>query len=154
MMVGKVFPAFLIFGVMTACGDDGTDVIPCTDDTGSVELTVTTGTSVQFDWEPACAMLFLLVEQDGGDVWFIGTEDSPGTPGTAGPGEAADMNLITPPVTYGVTPSVVDELQAPETLLAGVTYDVILTRVPPGSTAECINVAFDLCFMAIHEFVR
>ena len=154
MMAGKVFAAFLIFGVMTACGDDGTDVVTCTDDTGSVEVSVTTGTSVQFDWEPACAMFFLLVEQDAGDVWFIGTEDSPGTPGTAGPDEPADVNLITPPVTYGVTPSVVDELQAPETLLAGVTYDVILTRVAPGSTADCINQLAGLCVMAIHEFVR
>jgi hypothetical protein len=145
MMVRRVFLAFLVFGV-TACGDDGTDVIPCTDDTGSVEVTVTTGTSVQFDWEPACAMTFLLVEQGAGDVWFIGT-DPPGTDPDA-------VNLITPPVTYGVTPSAVDELFGPETLLAGVTYDVILARVPPGSTAECINEVFSLCFMAIHEFVR
>ena len=63
-----------------ACGDDGADPDPiaCTADTGSVEVTVTTGASVRFDWEPACAVALLLVEQQGGDMWLIGT-DLPGT---------------------------------------------------------------------------
>ena len=74
MMIPRVFLAFLVFGVM-ACGDDGAgpDPIACTDDTGSVEVTVTTGASVRFDWEPACAVALLLVEQQGGDMWLIGT---------------------------------------------------------------------------------
>ena len=150
-MIRRVLLGFLVFGVM-ACGDDvaGPDPIACTDDTGSVEVTVTTGASVRFDWEPACAMTFLLVEQQGGDVWLIGTDP----PGTLDPGEPDQVNLITPPVTYGAAPSVVDELHPPETLLTGVTYTLILVRVPPGSTAECLRVVFGGCVMAAREFVR
>ncbi len=108
-MIRRVFLAFLVFGLVV-CGDDGQgpEPIACTDDTGSVEVTVTTGASVRFDWEPACAVALLIVEQEASGRWRIGTAiiDEP---------LLAELreNLITPPVTYGVTPSGVDEIQPP-----------------------------------------
>jgi hypothetical protein len=147
-MIRRAFLAFLFFGLV-ACGDDGQgpEPIACTDDTGSVEVTVTTGASVRFDWEPACAVALLIVEQEASDRWLIGTAivDEP---------LLAELreNIITPPVTYGVTPSGVDELQPPETLVAGVTYELILRRVfPENSTAVC---QVNACLLAVHEFVR
>ena len=151
-MIRRVFLVFLVYGV-AACGDDGEgpDLIACTDDTGAVEVSVTTGASVRFDWEPACAMAFLIVEQQGGaDVWVIGKDP----PGTLGPGEPDQVNLITPPVTYGAAPSMADEIYPPETLVAGVTYVLGLGRSPPGSIAECPGVVFGICLMAGQEFVR
>ena len=147
-MIRRVFLAFLVFGSV-ACGDDGQgpEPIACTDDTGSVEVTVTTGASVQFDWEPACAVAALIVEQEASDRWLIGTASGLGTLILE-----LSENLITPPVTYGVTPSGVDEIQPPETLVAGVTYELILWRVfPENSTADC---QVDACSVAVHEFVR
>ena len=142
-MIRRVFLAFLFFGLV-ACGDDGQgpEPIACTDDTGSVEVTVTTGASVRFDWEPACAVALLIVEQEASDRWWsIGTAiiDEP---------LLAELreNLITPPVTYGVTPSGVDELQPPETLVAGVTYELTLWRV--------FDLAGGGAVFAVHEFVR
>ena len=152
MMTRRVFPAFFVVGVM-ACGDDGAgpDPIACTDDTGSVDVTVTTGASVRFDWEPACAVTLLLVERQGGDMWLIGTD----LPGTLGLGDPDLVNLITPPVTYGAAPSVVDEQHAPEALVAGVAYDLILWRaLRENSTAVCQSQFENGCLLAVHEFVR
>ena len=156
-MLRRVFLAFLVFGLV-ACGDDGDngtgpDPIACTDDTGSVEVTVTTGASAVFDWEPACAVALLIVEQEGGgDMWLIGTRTSGSTPGFDDPG---GVNLITPPVTYGVAPSGVDERQPAETLVARVTYALVLWRgLPEKSTAVCQFQSETACLMAVHEFVR
>ena len=153
-MIRKVFLAFLVYS-MTGCGDDGQgpDPIACTDDTGSVEVTVTTGASVQFDWEPACAVALLIVEQEGGgDLWLIGTRTSGSTPGFDDPD---GVNLITPPVSYGAAPSGVDERNPAETLVAGVTYALILWRgLPQNSTAVCQFRSETACLMVVHEFVR
>ena len=147
-MIRRVSLAFLFFGLV-ACGDDGQgpEPIACTDDTGSVEVTVTTGASVRFDWEPACAVAFLIVEQEASSRWRIGTAiiDAPLF-------ALLEENIITPPVTYGVTPSGVDELQPPETLVTGATYELTLWRVfPENSSAVC---QVNACVLAVHEFVR
>ena len=70
-------------------------------------------------------------------------------------GDPDQVNLITPPVTYGATPSVVDEIQPPETLVAGVTYELILWRaLTENSTAVCQLHRENGCLLAVHEFVR
>ncbi len=133
--------------LLWACGGDGpTDIAPpCTDDTGAVTVTVGAGLQPVFNWEPACAIAVLLVEEQASDQWGISTDDTTW-------GDPAQANLISPPVTYGVTPPGIDEFRPPETLIAGVTYELILWRVPPGSTTECMNVAFGACLMVVHEF--
>ena len=79
-----------------ACGDDGAgpDPIACTDDTGTVAVTVSAGLQPMFNWEPACAMALLLVEAGSGDVWGISTDNATWD-------DPAQANLIAPPITYG-----------------------------------------------------
>ena len=149
-MVRRVFLAFLVFGLV-ACGGDGagSDPIACTDDTGTVEVTVTTGASVQFDWEPACAVALLLVLAAGGDIWGISTDNATWD-------DPAQANLIAPPITYGVAPASAPEVRAPDPLASGATYELILWGVrAAGSTTQCVVRIGNLgngCVMAIHEF--
>ena len=86
-----------------------------------------------------------MLEEDGGDVWGVSTDDA-----TWDDPEAA--NLIASPVTYATVPPSTTQFEAPATLVAGVTYDLVLWRIPPGSTADCQNVAFGACLLAVHEF--
>ena len=89
--------------------------------------------------------------EDGAGPDLIGTD----LPGTLGLGDPDQVNLITPPVTYGATPSVVDEIRPPETLVAGVTYELILWRaLRENSTAVCQSQFENGCLLAVHEFVR
>ncbi len=141
MMLRVVFLAFLVFG-LAACGDDGQgpEPIACTGDIASVEVTVTTGASVRFDWEPACAVAQLLVEQNDRPAWVISSKIELG------------VNRITPPVTYGVTPSGLEEIIPPETLVAGDSYRLRLRRV---STAVCPQTRFlNTCLVGVGEFMR
>ncbi|NNL30988.1 MAG: hypothetical protein HKO77_08200 [Gemmatimonadetes bacterium] len=135
-----------------ACGnDDPTGVVtPCADDVGRVSVTVGAGLQPVIDWEPDCAVAFVLIEEGASDVWSVGTDP----PGTTDIGDPDLVNLILPPVTFGVVPDGVDEFQAPEPLQAGHTYEVVLWRSPPGSTADCMSIAFGGCLMAVHEFFR
>ena len=140
---------FVAAGLAACGGDDPVGVAtPCTDNTGAVAVTVTSGaTGPVFNWDPDCGVAFLIVEEGAGDVWFIGTDDATwGDPGLG--------NLFTPPVTYGVAPTGTLDQYGPDPLSIGGTYDVTLWRVPPGSTADCLAVAFGLCMLANQEFVR
>jgi hypothetical protein len=134
----------------SACGDDSTGpaLEECTSETTTVSVTVTTGQSVVFDWEPACPLAMLLVEDDASDVWGISTDmESWVSP--------SDANRITPPVTYGVTPSGVTEFEEPLTLAHNARYDLILWRVlPEGSTAQCQSSFGNACMLTNHQFTR
>lgn len=135
--------------LLGACGDDDpVDVAdPCTDDTGTVTVTVTaSAVGPVFDWNPDCAVAFLIVEENSGDVWFIGTDDSTWD-------DPAQANLFAPPVTYGVAPTGTFDEYGPDPLPPGVTHDVTLWRVPPGSTADCLATSFGLCMLANQSFV-
>jgi len=135
---------------IAACGDDPTspEVVPCTAETSSVTATVDAGQSVVFDWEPACGVAMLLVEEDASDMWGISTDEATWTRPDQG-------NLITPPVTYGVTPSGVTEFQEPLTFVAGGAYELILWRIlPEGSQAQCEERFGNLCLLTVHPFTR
>lgn len=134
------------------CGDDPASpedqTRPCTDDTGTVAVTVTSGQAPTFAWDPSCSLAMLLVEEDASDMWGVATDEG-------GWGDPARANLIVPPVTYGVVPAGSSAFQDPLPLAAGTTYDLILWRVLPAtSTAACVQRLENLCLMAAHAFVQ
>ena len=136
---------------LVACGgDDPTGPALCTDDTGTVTVTVSDATPPVFSWDPACSVAVFLIEAPG-DVWYIGSDDTLWD-------DPAQANVVTPPVTYGVVPSEVEEFTGPLPLTPGVAGTVILWRIlPDGSTASCLFDTFgafgNVCVLAIHEFI-
>lgn len=135
-----------------ACGDDGTgpeeDPSACTDDTGTVEVTVDAAATPTFTWSPACAVSLFLIEEDGSDVWGVDN-------GTGNWGDPATGNVILPPITFGTVPEGASELQPAEDLIVGRTYEVVLWRaVPESSTATCVERFGTICLMAVTEFTR
>ena len=139
----------------TACG--GEPIAPaaaaCPAETTTVTATATVGDSIVFDWTPRCAVARVLVEGGGGDVWLIIADEGENNVWD-GPEEA---NLILPPVTYGVVPSVGGILQTrgPEALAVGDTYGLFLWRVlPTGSTARCQLNFENSCLIAVLQFTR
>ena len=124
---------------LSACGDATApeeQVEQCTDDTGSVVVTVGAGLTPSFTWSPACTVAAILVEEGADDRWFAG----------------APTNVIAPPVTYG---SEGWSLMAPVPLQAGHTYTLSLWRlVPPASNPQCQVRLEDECALAIHNFSR
>jgi hypothetical protein len=145
MRVGGLAVALVV--VAGACADDPTGVAAeCTDDTGTVAVSVGPGLTPVFSWDPSCAVALLLVEQEASDQWGISTDEATWD-------DPSQANRISPPITYGVTPASASELSAPEDLTAGVTYELVLWRVlPDGSTAQCMQTLENLCLMAVHEF--
>jgi len=116
---------------------------------GFVGVTVTTGLSVGFDWEPPCAVAFLIVQGEAGDQWIISTDnqqwDDP----------AYQSNRFAPPVTYGTNPQGVDDTFGPEDLFSGLTYELYLYRVLPENSSAVCQIQFgQVCLLALVEFVR
>jgi hypothetical protein len=141
----------MVAAFLAACGDGDSNPTgvedTCTDDTGAVTVTVSSGSSGPvFDWSPPCAVALVLVEQDAGDTWLVATDDATW-------GDPTQANLITPPVTYGIVPSTAADEYGPDPLQPGVTHDFILWRVPPGSTADCVATGFGMCMLANRQFV-
>jgi hypothetical protein len=133
--------------VSLACSE-GTAPGECFANTGSVNVTVTTGTTVTFDWKPACAVALLLVEADASDQWAIA---APGFDETS----TSAANVILPPVTYGQVPAGAEELGPPETLTAGTTYEVVLWKtVDPGTNPPCQERFENACLLAVKQFQR
>ena len=136
---------------LLACGDatgPEEQVIPCTDETGSVAVTVGPGFTPTLSWSPTCTVAMILVEEDASDMWGAATEedlwDSP-----------AAANVIAPPVTYGAPISGTTTFQEPLQLEAGHTYDLVLWRIlPASSNASCLQRFENACLLAVQEFVR
>lgn len=136
---------------LLACGDatgPEDELTPCTDDTGSVAVSVTSGLTPTFDWSPACGVAMILVEEDGGDVWGASTDQETW-------GNPASANMIHPPVTYGAALSGATTFEDAAPLLSGHTYEVVLWRaIPSSSTAPCQQRFDGMCLIAVHPFVR
>jgi hypothetical protein len=139
---------------LVACGDGENPIeaeAPCLTTTASVAVTVSGGLQPTFSWEPACGMALLLVEEDSGDQWGVTTDDATWV-------VPAQANLIAAPVAYGIAPASTSVLQAPQTLVAGTRYELILWRIlPPGNTGPCLAEFFDsdgweACLVAAHGF--
>jgi hypothetical protein len=97
-----------------ACGSDTTgpsEQVACT---GNVAVSVSSGTTPEISWDPACKAYFVLVEEDGGDAWGVISEDG--------------ANAIATPVRYGVVPTGATELNPPSPLSPGTAYAVGVFR--------------------------
>jgi hypothetical protein len=130
------------------CSEDATGPASCGAETTSVTPTVAVSQSVTFDWDPACGVALLLIEEDASDQWLVGTPES-----TWGSPDGA--NRIFPPVTYGRAPAGATERDAAASLVAGRTYELVLWRaLAPGSTAKCLQNFENMCLLAVHEFRR
>ena len=127
-------------------GDEQASRGVCEASTGSVAVTVNSGSPIVFDWDPFCPVAMLLVEEGASDMWGISTDEATwDSPDVA--------NRIEPPVTYGDSSSGASTFQEPRTLASGVTYELILWRVlPAGSTAQCQQRFGDLCLLTVHPF--
>ncbi len=148
--------AVVVLLAASACGGSGPTGVsqpPCTAETGTVTPTVSAGRVPVFDWEPACAVALLLIEEDASDYWGISSDEESWT-------SPEQANRITPPVTYGVVPPGVSQIPDdpfdvpyPIPLEVGVTYELVLWRIlPEGSGAVCIERFENVCLLAVHEF--
>ena len=138
----------LILSVL-GCGDPaGPDQEACTDQTGTVSVTVTAGLTPSFNWSPACKVAVLLIEEDASDMWGISSDEAT----WANPAAA---NVIGPPIAYGSSHSGTTASQAPLPLVSGHTYEVVLWRaVSPSSSPPCMRRFENMCLLAVHPFVR
>mgnify|MGYP001826205554 CR=1 FL=1 len=144
------FAALAALLFLGGCSDDPAqpDPVVCDPELTSVTANVSGGLSPVFDWDPACPVAMVLVEEQAHDKWGLMTDE-------AGWDDPATANIIEPPVTYGVVPDGLIELPNPEALEPGVTYELILWRIlPAGSTAVCEARFDDACLLTVHTFAR
>lgn len=128
--------------------EDPASLSSCEAETGSVQVDVSVGTSVVFDWNPRCPVAMLLVEEDASDMWGISTDEATWN-------RPEDANRIDPAITYGTSQPGVSQFQDAQRLVTGVTYELILWRVlPEGSTAQCQQRFGNLCLLAVQPFTR
>ena len=108
----------LLVGIvaLVACGKGGDAVepvpVPCS---GSVTVSIRPGATPMFSWTPVCLIDHLIVEATTsgiGDRW-------------------AFSGSVAPPVTYGVLPSGATLIRAPEPLIQGTEYRLVVERTSP-----------------------
>ncbi len=131
-MQWKYMIALCVVPALTSCSDST--------DPGSlpvcgvgVTLTVSSGTTPTFDWNPACRVGFLNVEATGGsDRWGI---------------MGVNMtNAIAPGVTYGLVPEGAVQAAPPEPLSPGTTYQVGIVVVEPEGQDENFEIVATATF--------
>jgi hypothetical protein len=83
-------PFLLGCGDSTGPEEPDEQVIPCTEQIGSVDVTVSDGLTPTFSWSPACGVAMILIEEDASDMWGAGTDEDAWS-------DPAAANLITPP---------------------------------------------------------
>jgi hypothetical protein len=103
--------ALTVLTVLSACSDSNDPTSDCPTD---VAITVSTGTTPQFSWSPACRAYQVGVNASTGPVWAIGFNFS----------NPAKANAISTPVTFGDSLAVGDSLVAHpvDELTPGQTY--------------------------------
>jgi hypothetical protein len=149
----RTLGAIVLAIAVVSCSGDGTapQGASCSDQTSSVDATISVGTSVTFNWTPACPVALVLIEpaNSGDDVWWIATfpSNSDIAPTTE--------NRITPPVTFGQVPSTATDSFGPKAMLAGSTYKLVLWRnLPTGSALQCQYHSGTGCVVALKTFTR
>lgn len=148
MRLSKAGLTVLAMLAVAACSDDEATAPEalCTDETTTVDVTVSGGTTPTVSGSPACDVALFLIEGEGGDTWLISTDDDEWD-------DPLQANRISPPIRYGDVPSGIDELWGPDALTAGSTYQVVLWRVQPTGVFEGCAIAFEgVCALALESF--
>jgi len=132
-----------------ACSDRVAAPAACLPETGSVQATIkSTANGIVFDWQPACAVALVLVEEDASDMWAAMAPNLDAN--------ATDVqNIIRPPVTYGQVPAGAEEGAPALTLAPGKTYELVLWKVvSPGTSLTCQQRFSNACLLAVKPFTR
>jgi hypothetical protein len=135
---------------LVGCSDDPSQPEPvvCDPELTSVTANVSSGLSPVFDWDPACPVALVLVEEQAHDKWWVMSDETTWD-------DPATANVIWPPVTFGVAPEGLIEIPQTEPLEPNTTYELILWSIlPAGSEAECEMRWGDACLLAVYPFRR
>ncbi len=111
LLLGRVSLSVVAAACSDPVGTDNSNAPPCT---GSVSITVSSGTTPTFAWTPVCKVFLLLVEATGGaDQWSVITDST---------------NGLAPPITYGNVPAGARLNSETPSLASGTPYTVYLFR--------------------------
>jgi hypothetical protein len=108
------------------------DPLAASDCPDQVQISVSPGTTPEFDWTPRCHLVGLLITSTytGGTVWSLGGPQH-GVCGDEG-GDCYWRNTLYPPIRYGVVPRDAQQTfppdQKPEALRVGWPYEVRIWR--------------------------
>ncbi len=131
-MQRKYMIALCVVAALTSCSDS-TDPESLPVCGVGVTLTVSSGTTPTFDWNPACRVGFLSVEEIGGsDLWSISGVNM--------------TNAIAPGVTYGLVPEGAVQSDPPGPLSPGTTYQVAIIVVEPEGQDENFEIVATATF--------
>lgn len=144
--------------LLTGCGegsnpadvmDPAEQVTVCTDDTGSVEVTVGPGQTPTIDWSPKCAVAIVRIQDAAADVWGFSTLD------VAPRSDIEAVNALRPPIAWADTPTGAQSVGSGDPLVPGREYSVYIWRLlPPESRATCLSDFEGLCLLAEFGFTR
>lgn len=125
-MQRKYVIALCVIAALTSCSDsiDPESLPVCG---VGVTLTVSSGTTPTFDWNPSCRVGFLSVEEtSGSDLWSIFGVNM--------------TNAIAPGVTYGLVPEGAVQSVPPEPLSPGTTYQMAIIIFEPEGQDENFEI--------------
>jgi len=147
--------AWVIPLLLIGCGEGSSLVDPsdqvtgCTDNTGSVEVTVGPEQTPSIDWSPECAVAVVLIRDATADVWGFSTLD------VAPRSNLEAINALMPPLSWTDAPSGVETVGSAAPLVPGRDYALYIWRLlPPESQATCLSDFDGLCLLAQHGFTR
>ena len=131
-MQRKYMIALCVVAALTSCSDS-TDPESLPVCGVGVCLTVLSGTTPTFDWNPACRVGFLNAEEiDGSDRWGIFGVNM--------------TNAIAPGVTYGLVPEGTVQSVPPEPLSPGTTYQAAIVVFEPEGQDENFEIVATATF--------
>ncbi len=131
-MQRKYMIALCVVAALTICSDS-TDPESLPVCGVGVTLTVSSGTTPTFDWNPACRVGFLIVEEIGGsDLWSIFGVNM--------------TNAIAPGVTYGLVPEGAVQSVPALPLSPGTTYQMGIIVLEPEGQDENFEIVATATF--------